>query len=131
MLTYCTYCSAEKKDAKKLMAAIERYKSTRIKTIYNLAQKDEVDFIILSGKYGILDAKQEIDYYDHLLIASEVEKHVNLIVTQLKVKNITKIVFYMSSIVNDKNLKPYLDCITMAASKSNIDLEIRESQFSD
>ena len=131
MLTYCTYCSAEKRESKTKLSAIELYKSSRITTIFSLAQTEGVKFIILSGKYGILEAEQKIDYYDHLLIANEVEKHAKLIAIQLKAKKITKIIFHMESIESDENLKPYLDCITIASAKSGVILEIKESNFKD
>ena len=131
MIVYCTYCSAEKNNSKLLLPTIERYKSIRINTVFNLAKTEGLQFIILSGKYGILEAEQEIGYYDHLLMESEVKKHANLIAKQLKSKNITKIVFYMNSIARDKNLKSYLDCITIASAKSGAILEIKESNFND
>ena len=131
MLTYCTYCSAEKETSIIKVPAIERYKSSRITAVNTLAKNEGVNFIILSGKYGILDIEQEIDYYDHLLIASEVEKHVQLVSAQLREKKVSKIIFYMNSLARDQHLKPYLDCITLAAAMSSVQLEIKVSYFVD
>ena len=108
------------------MPAIERYESLRITGVYKKASEAGAGFVILSGKYGILDAQQPIAYYDHLLAASEVEKHAALVARQLKEKGITKLVFYTDSILKDPNVKPYIDCIKLGAAKGGVVLEIRE-----
>tara|TARA_B110000967_G_C18313114_1_gene283905 strand:- start:72 stop:467 length:396 start_codon:yes stop_codon:yes gene_type:complete len=131
MIAYSTYCSKEKKHSKILLPILERYKSKRILAVYNSAKAKGVKFVIFSGKYGILEVEQNIDHYDHLLLASEVEKHSDMVVSQLKEKKITKIIFYTNSIEYDKNLKPYIDCISMASAKGEITLEIIELSFND
>jgi len=131
MIAYCTYCSKEKNDSKTLLPVLERYKSKRISTVFNFAKAKGLKFVILSGKYGVLDVEQSIHYYNHLLSANEVEKHSDMVVSQLKAKKITKIIFYTNSIECDKNLKPYIDCISMASAKGEITLEIKELFFND
>ena len=131
MIAYCTYCSNEKNDSKILLPVLERYKSKRILTVFNFAKAKGLKFVILSGKYGILDVEQSIHYYDHLLSASEVEKHSDMVASQLKEKKITKIIFYTNSIEYDKNLKAYIDCILIASAKGEISLEIKELSFND
>jgi len=126
MITYCTYCSAEKDYSEMTLPAIERYESSRITSVYNKAIEEGVGFVILSGKYGILNTQQSIDYYDHLLVTSELEQHASLIATQFKTKGITKLVFFTESVSKDPNVKPYIDCIKQGAAKSEVALEIRE-----
>ena len=131
MLAYCTYCSAEKNHSQKLLPAIDLYKSHRISKISDLSEKKGVKFIILSGKFGVVDVHQKIDYYDHLLKPSEVEGHAELVASQLKEKKISHLVFYMSSIAHDKHIKPYADCMLEACAKSSIPIEIIEDYFND
>ena len=131
MLAYCTYCSAQKNHTKAQLPAIELYKSERITKVFNSAQAIDVKFVILSGKYGIVDAHKEIKDYDHLLSASEVNQHSNLIATQIKNKSISEIVFFMNHIENDNNLKPYLDCIIMACDKSGVSLIVKKESYTD
>lgn len=50
-----------------LMPAIERYRSDRIRSVYEMAQSAGVDFLIFSGKYGMLRPDEPVPYYDHLL----------------------------------------------------------------
>jgi len=131
MLAYCTYCSAEKSYSKTPVPAIKLYKSDRIFKVFDSANEANVNFVILSGKYGIIYASEKISYYDHLLLASEVEIHSDFIASQIKMKNISEIVFFMTSVEKDKNLRPYLDCIKKACVKSAIPLRICVTDFQD
>lgn len=131
MLAYCTYCSAEKNITKTQIPAIELYKSERIAEVHKSAKEIDAMFIILSGKYGIVSCNENIDYYDHLLVASEVEAHSELIASQIKLKNISEIAFFMNSVEKDGNLHTYLDCIEKACDKAEVSLEIKVVDFQD
>ncbi|MFT4680062.1 MAG: hypothetical protein ACI9RU_002908 [Litorivivens sp.] len=131
MLAYCTYCSAEKNYSDKLLPAVDLYISERIAKVYDLAEKAGLKFVILSGKFGIMETHQKIGHYDHLLNASEVETHSDLVASQLKEKKITHLVFYRSSMERDKNIKPYSDCILEASAKIGIPIEFRDADFND
>jgi hypothetical protein len=129
--TYCTYCSAEKQESKLPLPSIALYKSDRISEVYQIAQKEQAGFVILSGKFGLLDPDETIATYDHLLCASEVEDHVKLVAAQLRAKQITSLVFVMNQLDHDPNLQPYLDCITQACNKCNIPLEVVTNIYND
>jgi len=131
MLAYCTYCSAEKNYSKTALAAIDLYKSTRISTVFLAAKEVKAKFIILSGKHGVICANDKINYYDHLLLASEVGMHSELIASQIKSKGINEIVFFMKTVEEDENLKPYLDCMEKACLKLKITLRIRLTDLGD
>ncbi len=131
MTTYCTYCSALKKNSKEAIPAIDLYNSNRISQIYELAKLQKVNFVILSGKYGIIEANEKIEFYDHLLQNSEVEKHIELIVEQLQEKEIDKIVFFTNFLEIDFKLKPYWKCMQKACEILNIELIIKEQLFND
>ncbi|MCH2043804.1 MAG: hypothetical protein MK212_06645 [Saprospiraceae bacterium] len=131
MLAYCTYCSANKHYSEIKVSAIQLYDSTRITEVFEAATKANIAFVILSGKYGIIEADEQISYYDHLLLPSEVENHASLLASQILSKHITKIQFYTNSIERDKNLKAYIDCIIKACAKSSTKLNIVEKYFDD
>ncbi len=129
MPIYCTYCSADKDLSKNKIPAIKRYKSNRIKYINNTAKGLGLDFYILSGKFGILSPYEPIEHYDHLLQADEVPKHANKVAQQLQKIGIKDIVFFTRPINIDENLKPYIDCITIAANIVGAKIEIVELEF--
>jgi hypothetical protein len=131
MLAYCTYCSADKHYSETLLPAIQLYNSVRINKVFQAAKKSTTPFLILSGKYGVVSSSEKISYYDHLLTSSEIETHSDLISAQMMSMNITAIEFYTNSIKKDKNLHPYLDCITKACAKASIKLKIIEENFVD
>ena len=131
MLAYCTYCSANKHYSETLVPAIKLYNSNRIAKVFEAAKQSNTVFLILSGKYGMIDPNEEISYYDHLLAASEIENHSDLIASQIIFKNITTIEFYMNSVERDKNLYVYKDCLSKACAKSGIQLKIHVEDFLD
>ena len=102
------------------------YKSNRIKQIQNKAQKDGVKLLILSGKHGIISSKQLIEFYDKLLLKSEINNHVELISNQLSSIPISKMIFYHKPVKYDSNLQNYIDCISKACKNQNILLRLKE-----
>jgi len=131
MLAFCTYCSAKKYYSEIAIPAIKLYDSDRIAKVFESAKEADTTFVILSGKYGLVEPSEGISYYDHLLLSSETENHSDLIASQIKSKNITGIVFFMKSVEKDKNLQAYLDCISKACTKSSIPLKTSVENFQD
>jgi hypothetical protein len=126
MTVFCTYCSKNKNQSSISMPAIDLYSSNRIKSTYKAAQHLGLTFCILSGKYGLVDAEQNIKHYDHLLIQEEVNDHAKLVSKQIHHKNITSMVFFQTPTVIDINNKAYIDCIKLATDISNIQLALIE-----
>lgn len=83
-------------------------------------------FVILSGKYGLVEPEQPIAYYDHLLLSEEVEAHAKRVATQLKQLNATKLVFYSVPLNTDSNLEAYVNCIRIAAKSVGVTFELIE-----
>lgn len=131
MLAYCTYCSAEKKETETPIPAVECYISARIETVFSLAQERGIKFLILSGSYGLLEATDKINFYDHLLLEHEVEGKALFVSTQLKEKEISKITFYTNATIRDQNLKPYIRCIKTACTQAAVTLELKICSFED
>ena len=124
MLTYATYCSALKNYSKKAVSAIQLYDSERISKVFELANSQNAKFVILSGKYGLVEPHQQINYYDHLLNQTEVEAHAGVIASQITSKCISEIVFFTNPVETDTNLLPYIACIESACKKANIELKV-------
>ena len=125
MLAYLTYCSAQKNYSKKALPAIQLYDSERISKVFELAKSQNAKFVILSGKYGLVEAHQQINYYDHLLNQTEVETHANLIASQIAAKCISEIVFFTNPVQTDPNLLPYLRSIKRACVIAKITITIK------
>ena len=125
MLAYLTYCSAQKNYSKKALPAIQLYDSKRISKVFELANSQNAKFVILSGKYGLVEAHQQINYYDHLLNQTEVEAHANVIASQIAAKCISEIVFFTNPVETDPNLLPYLRSIKRACEIAKITITIK------
>jgi len=125
MLVYLTYCSAQKNFSKKALPAIQLYDSERISKVFELAKSQNAKFVILSGKYGLVEAHQQINYYDHLLNQTEVESHAGVMASQIATKDISEIVFFSNSVQTDPNLLPYLRSIKRACEIANIPITIK------
>lgn len=125
MIAYATYCSAQKNYSRKAMPAIQLYDSERISKVFKLAKSQNTKFVILSGKYGLVEAHQQINYYDHLLDQTEVEAQANVIASQIVAKQISEIVFFTNPLAKDTNLLPYIACIESACKKTNIELKVQ------
>jgi hypothetical protein len=88
-------------------------------------------FLILSGKYGILEPRDPIPYYDHLLQSSEVSEHSKRVADQLEALGVKDLIFFAGSLSADENLKPYFDCIKIASQKAGIELKFVDLPTND
>ena len=131
MTVFCTYCSAKKDRSQGELPAIQRYRSHRIKSVYIAARSLGLKFLILSGKYGILEPSDPIPYYDHLLQSSEVSEHSKKVADQLEALGVKNLIFFTRSFSDDENLKPYFDCIKFASQKAGIELKFVELATND
>ncbi len=123
MTIFCTYCSADKEESKNKLPAIQRYKSDRIKSVYNAAMTLGVKFLILSGKHGILKSDEQIHYYDQILKSSKVQKHSIIVANQLNALGVKDIIFFYGATLEDNNIQPYLNCMKLAAKKTGIEIK--------
>ena len=131
MPVFCTYCSAEKDRSHGELPAIQRYRSLRIKSVYIAAMSLGLKFLILSGKYGILEPSDPIPYYDHLLQSPEVSGHSKKVADQLEALGVKDLIFFSGSLSDDENLKLYFDCIKFASKNAGIELKFVELAKND
>jgi dipeptidyl aminopeptidase/acylaminoacyl peptidase len=112
---YITFCSAEKNKAEGELPALERYKSPRINDVHAWARRDQVDFRIFSGKFGLLAASDPIPWYDHTLTVDEIPVMANRVAEQLKAGGWEKLIVHMTDPKDDPTLMIYLGCLQIAA----------------
>ena len=115
MKLHATYCSKNKKKDDGKIPAIQRYKSERIKKIFQTAKKRDEKFAILSGKYGLLKPDEEIPYYDRLLEKQDVEKLVPEVRKFLRKEKISEVIYHTKKIEGQR--KPYFRLIKNPAKK--------------
>jgi hypothetical protein len=126
MTVFCTYCSAEKDPSQGKLLGIQRYRSSRINSVYSAALSLGLEFLILSGEYGMLKPSDSIPYYAHLLIAPEVQEHAKKVADQLEALGVKDLIFFTRPLEEDENLKPYHDCIRLASQKAGTKLKFVE-----
>jgi hypothetical protein len=129
MTAFLTYCSAEKETYEHPLPAINRYRSDRIRRIYSAAESAGTVFFILSGEYGLLKPYAPIPYYDHLLVADEVEAHSLKVAEQIKQHGITQIIFFTLPVSVDEKLAAYHACLRLACQTAAINLSFVEIDF--
>lgn len=125
MEIYCTICCKEKRTNKELIESNKRYISERIKTIYNKNKKDNIEFRILSGKFGLLKPEEKIPWYDHKLTMKEIPSLNKIVKQQLSSQKIDKVIFFARNPGKNPDWKPYLALIQNSCSNQKISLEIK------
>ena len=129
MKIHATYCSAEKSNAPGKIPAIERYTSRRIQWVNKRAQRQGEAFFIVSGKYGLIKAEEEIVYYDYLLTSDALEEHIQLLAQQLSTLGIQQVTFFARPVSVDPDILPYLKSVEEACRLSQVSLEIVQADF--
>jgi len=126
MIAYCTYCSKKKDLSPGELPAIQRYRSDRIKSVHNAAMSSGLEFLILSGKFGILKPSDLIRCYDHLLQPSEVSELSKRVADELETLGVKDLIFFARSFSDDEKVKPYIDCMKLACQKAGIALRFHD-----
>lgn len=126
MACFATYCSAAKDPRTDLLPALERYRSTRIRQVFSAALAVGADFLIFSGKFGLLRPGDPIPFYDHLLAPAEVADHARKLEEQLRSGGFGQLVFFTQPIARDPSLGPYLDCLRAACRGAGVELVLVE-----
>lgn len=122
---YVTYCSGKKDKKEDSIPAIERYKSDRIRWVYNLSIRDKADFAILSGLLGLLYPDEKIPYYDHKMNKDDVERIAKLIRWFLREEKYEKIVYFTENPQGEPVLRNYYKSLKKATRELGIEPELR------
>ena len=108
-----------------MLPAVDRYQSERIDKIAGIARGKGYPFAILSGKYGLIDSRQPIPYYDKLLTEKDIPAAVRKSTLFLEGRSIEKILFLLPDPAVDPHVTPYIKTMEQACAATAIDLEIR------
>lgn len=120
----CTYCAGPKREDDGLLPAVERYRSRRIRLLALRAAWERRPFLILSGEFGLLGPDEPIPWYDHLLLAMEVEAMTPLVVRQLQGLRLEALDYHTAPLMSDPRVKPYFDLISAACARAGVALDI-------
>ena len=124
MWALCTCCSASKNKAPGSLPASQRYKSARIARVHDLAVQQGAHFLILSGKYGLVEWDQPLPWYDHLLRDDEVAHLIPMVRQQLRDKGVTRLDYYASAPADDPQSNPYTAAIVGACDGAGVALSL-------
>lgn len=122
MEIFCTYCSRPKKETNGKIPAIERYKSKRIRGVYDSANKLGIPFYILSGLFGLIPSDEPIPYYDHLLLPDEMNAMAIKVMEGIKKNKINKVIFFINAFQDDKVNYTYVAAMMLGCEMAKIQL---------
>jgi hypothetical protein len=131
MNAFCTYCSAEKSKEPGKLPAIRRYKSSRIEQVYAAASLLRLGFYILSGKFGLLSPEHPIEWYDQLLVSSQVGDMVDKLAKQIEELGVTGITYFTKPLASDPKVRPYHDALAAACSRTSRPFSVVELDLGD
>ena len=126
MRVYCIVCSRKKLETTAPVNAIDLYLSPNIRDVYEMSQRQGLDFRILSGKFGLLRAEQKIKTYDYLLTQDAVEELKERIKQQITSQGIEGVTFFAENRERHPNWVPYYDSIIQSCNELGINLELIE-----
>lgn len=121
MTLHITYCSKDKDRTRKDIPAVERYDSERIKDVKALADERDEDFVILSGKYGLIGPQEEIPFYDELMRERNIPQLITGVKNYLESRNIEQVTYHTKAVKNER--KPYYKLIKNACDALDVELE--------
>jgi len=118
-----TCCKRKRRDTQPL-PALERYLSRRIRFVWQESRRLNKPLLILSGKYGLLDPREKISWYDQALLSTEVDKLTPEITKQLSARRVSGLIFYARS-RNTHGWRPYYEAIENACAHVGIKLRFK------
>ena len=125
-ILFCTYCSAVKRKERRLLPAIRRYLSPRIRAVYRESKRKGAGFAILSGQFGLIGPWKKIPHYDHLLKSSEIHALLPRMVGYLERKKYRAVRFYHEPLRHSPRIRAYLKAIAHACRATGIRLTLIE-----
>lgn len=124
MKIICTYCSGAKREDGGFLPAIQRYCSERIVGTGKAADEAGLEFMILSGEYGLIDREYPLPYYDHLLQPGEVDKLSSLVASTLCMTGINEVVYHTAAPELVAAIRPYLAVMEAACDRASVALRV-------
>lgn len=117
----CTICCAEKRPDEEALPARERYLSPRIAQIVAESEESNRPLLILSGRFGLIGAQEQIPCYDEPLEAEKVSVIEPLVVRQLREHKAKRLLF-VARPRTTPGWGPYFDLIEGACKTAGVSL---------
>ena len=117
----CTVCSHGKVRSSGLLPARARYTGSHIAAVDKIAQEQQLPFYVLSGLYGLIDAEEEVPFYDYLLQPEDVDSLVTALRMQIEQGNILEVHLYVKE---RPAWRPYLQALQQATDEMHIYFEL-------
>lgn len=124
MKIICTYCSGAKREDGGLLPAVLRYCSQRIAQLGEEADDRGLEFMILSGEYGLIDREYPLPYYDHLLPSGEVDKLGNRVASTLCMAGVKEVVYHTAAPELYHDVRPYLSVMEAACDRASVAMRV-------
>ena len=124
MKIICTYCSGTKSEGGGLLPAVERYLSKRILDLGLEADRNNLEMMILSGEYGLIDRQYPLPYYDHLLQPDEVVKMSHKVASTLCMAGVKVVVYHTAAPELYAPVRPYLAVMESACERASVALRV-------
>lgn len=124
MKIICTYCSGAKRKDGGLLPAVERYLSERIIELGEEADRNNLEFMILSGEFGLIDRQYPLPYYDHLLQPDEVVKLSHKVASTLCMAGVKEVVYHTAAPELYYDVRPYLTVMEAACDRASIAMRV-------
>ncbi len=124
MKVLCTYCSATKSNDDALVPAITRYRSDRIAELDRKSGERGLNFMILSGKFGLIGRDHPLPDYDHLLQCDEVDELSSRVAAVLCNAGVKRMEYYTAAPELVAQVRPYLAVIEAACERASVALRV-------
>lgn len=120
-----TTCSAEKRRNAEPLPAVHRYTHPRVDFAQALARKEGVPLMILSGVFGLIDARTPVPWYDHALMPLEAVGLSGLITGRLISRGVTRVMFVCEPLLSP-GWAPYHAAVIRACDDAQVALTRHE-----
>ena len=120
----CTTCSRQKRDSPTPLPAADRYLGDRLRAVLAEGERRQRPVLILSGKFGLVQPRDPLPWYDHALMDDEVEALVPEVIKSLTAAAASRVHFFALP-PTAPGWRPYHECLERACWQLGIPLELR------
>lgn len=124
MKIVCTYCSAKKKKDGGHLPAVQRYQSDRIARLAQEAEQRGLEFMILSGQFGLIAADEPLPWYDHLLQPEEVDTLAGKVAATLRLLQAREVEYHTVAPESTPPVRPYQAVMLAACARAGACLRV-------
>ena len=128
---YVVLASAEQKEDKGELAAVQRYTAVPVQDVHHWARRDQADFRIFSAQFGLLRADERIAQDEQPALKAEaVSEMAAHIAEQLKEQKLDDLILYTPKAKKQPSVLIALGCLQVAAGIVG-DVKVKHRQKSE